>query len=47
MKIRYRAGEDEETELWFRMGVYDKMGWGVRSNCVGLPVNGLGFMQGA
>jgi len=29
MKIWYRAGEDEETELWFRLGVYDKMGWGV------------------
>jgi len=29
------------------LGVYDKMGWGVRSNYVGLPVNELRFMQGA
>ncbi|AES99319.1 transmembrane protein, putative [Medicago truncatula] len=46
MKIWYRVGEDEETELWFRLKVYDKMGWGVRSNYVELSVNGLGFMQG-
>jgi len=47
MKIWYRAGEDEEKELWFRLWVYDKMGWGVRSNHFGLPVNGLRFMHSA